>query len=215
MSNIDVALARAKASLSEFEEAKKTGANSRIAAARVEVNISRQLLLNAKAENSALDAMKSAMSKGASHPVNNLPFAKALTKAAGGRRPGAVPFDRPVVARAVKAYAATIAKALNKTRASVTRQLWDGPFGKANGTSYLPLRKVAKADIDPDAIVAGLDLSDLETLATDDTLTTVASDSARKAIAQLGVEAPDELVNQVNQAARWRWRRTGRLNWSV
>ncbi len=114
------------------------------------------------------------------------PLDRLFTKAAPEGTGEPVPFDE----KSAKAFAGVVAKLLGKLRKGVVAQLYHGPLGKAAGD-----------DIDPAEIAAGLDLGDLQVLATDDTLPTVASDSAREAIARIGVTAPADLTNQINQGA--------------
>lgn len=95
---------------------------------------------------------------------------------------------------------------LNRARKSVTEQLWAGPLGKAGGAVCLSLKKapLAKApddDIDPDDIVANLDMSSLGALADDDTLSNLAVDAVKEALAGIGVNLSSNLVDQVNQRA--------------
>ena len=76
-------------------------------------------------------------------------------------------------------------------------------LAKPVGLSKGPAKAPGDDDIDPDKIADGLDLSDLETLAADATLASVAGNSASEAIVGLlGVEGPSsKLVNQVNKRA--------------
>ena len=141
-----------------------------------------------------------APAKARSEPVERLPFTKAA-----GRRPGPVPFDRPAVHKAVGRYARKIAKALSATRTAVVAELADAPLGKAAGDDESPPddpgQRKAWAEAKAAAIADSLDLSDLDALASDETLATIAADSVAEAIAKIGVDLPSDLVDQVNERA--------------
>jgi hypothetical protein len=132
--------------------------------------------------------------------IERLPFTKAK---GAGRRPGAVPFDRPAVAKAVGTLTERVAAALTATRKSVVKQLKSADLGKAEGDegdNELDDATVSREEAEAiaDKIVADLDLSTLEVLATDGTTQSVANDTVREAIARLVVEVPEDLVDQVN-----------------
>lgn len=116
------------------------------------------------------------------------------------RRPDPVPFDRPATRRAIRAITGRLAGAFARIR--------DEAAAAARG-----LGKLAKAESDPDdverarreadGLVDRLDLSDLGSLAPElaDDLGGVASDTVRRAMAQVGADGLDTLVDQVNAGA--------------
>lgn len=131
--------------------------------------------------------------------IDRLPFTKAA-----GRRPGPVPFDRPAVRKAVKALKGKIAKALDATRKSVVEQLTEARLGKAASDDAPPedaADRAAWAASEAAAIADSLDLSTLDELASDATTAELALDSVAEAIAKIGVDLPEDLVDQVNEAA--------------
>ncbi len=132
--------------------------------------------------------------------VERLPFNKAA-----GRRPAALPFDRPTVHKAVGILTETVAKALDATRRSVVKQLKSAPLGKAGGDDDEPPedpeKRKAWAQAKAEEVAASLDLETLTDLASDDTTADLALDTVREVVAQLGVDMPEELVDQVNDEA--------------
>ena len=139
--------------------------------------------------------------KSTAKSLDSLPFTKAA-----GRRPGPVPFDRPAVAKAVGTLSKRLAKALKATRKSVLKQLADAPLGKAAGDDSDtppddPVEREAWAAAKAQKIADGLDFVDLEDLAGDETMADLALDSVAEAVAKIGVDLPEDLVNQVNDAA--------------
>ncbi|MET7242487.1 phage portal protein [Methylobacterium sp. EM32] len=116
------------------------------------------------------------------------------------RRPDPVPFDRPATRRAIRAITGRLAGALARIR--------DEAAAAARG-----LGKLAKAESDPedaervrreaDGLVDRFDLSEFGALAPDlaDDLAGVASDTVRRAMAQVGADGLDTLVDQVNAGA--------------
>ena len=132
--------------------------------------------------------------------IERLPFNKAA-----GRRPAALPFDRPTVHKAVGILTETVAKALDATRRSVVKQLKSAPLGKAGGDDDEPPedpeKRQAWAQATAEEVAASLDLETLTDLASDDTTADLALDTVRETVAQLGVDMPEDLVNQVNDEA--------------
>ncbi len=133
-------------------------------------------------------------------PVECLPFNKAA-----GRRPGPLPFDRPTVHKAVGQLEKRVAAALRKTRAQVLSQLRNADLGKAAGDDDTPLddqeERERWAQRKAQEVVETLDLSTLTDLADDDTTADLALDTVRETVAQLGVDMPEDLVDQVNDEA--------------
>lgn len=103
MSNtVAAAIARSKAALASFEAAKQSGNFAWIGAARADVLAARDAYLAAKSDNEMANAMLLTMASSAVHydvngitktgGVTKAAGARALMKAAAGRRPGAVNF---------------------------------------------------------------------------------------------------------------------------
>ena len=87
----------------------------------------------------------------------------------------------------------------------MVKQLKSAPLGKAGGDDDEPPedpeKRQAWAQAKAEEVAASLDLDTLTDLASDDTTADLALETVREAIAQLGVDMPEDLVDQVNDEA--------------
>ena len=118
----------------------------------------------------------------------------ARFRKAAGRRLPPVPFDRPASVKAERRVKKLIAGALAKIAKGVAKQVRKSDIGKvAKASNSDEANRIAReADLSAfDAVVADVGYE----------LAKAAADSAEAVLAQLGIDAPEELMNQVNDAA--------------
>jgi hypothetical protein len=157
-------------------------------------------------------APKSAALSPHAHPHAHAHQAPSQTKAASNPTDVNRPLGRRVAKGFQKALKAALAdtgddvahqvvKALNKAR-GVTRSADHGD-GKSNDDRMGDIATGTLTASQIEELVSSIDLSSLEVIvdAMDEGFYDIASDTALKALAQVGVKATDDLVNRVNQAA--------------